>query len=821
MTPTKPSIPPTISPRSTAYTVDKGVIRSESGIPEAPRWFSDSRLSFQLDETGVTRVGYCSPAQRSGNQTLFLQRLWDGFRVYMERDLSNYRPTYRNTTVWPFGIETEWELFDTAFRLRIMAVEERIVFQLATPANIPVNVKWKMEFYDHFALVPNDAHDPRFGSRGATRHWDAWMFDERDNALSGGFSETPAAPAETHPETSGAHEVDDADSAGVSRQHIGIRADFPLAYSRTTVNTKHTLASAEPLRPNGEYAFAVTFAQTREEAVRPWESAAAIERQFARYRRVADAMPVLDSPYPALNDYFSLLPMYHESCKVTDRPGAIKAKNMEYWVWGWDGLTSNHATMYWGDAGFIADMLRFYEETADPRLGIAHAYRHDMRPISASALPAQGMYISLLQQYYAMTGDLEQVRQRYPFARTVFGRIAALEAGGTGLCEGTSLFPDFPGFMRETGRDLSGMNNTMFYAAARAMEHLAAIVGDGETAARAEAIFRRFERHFIPLFFDEVKGFPVSSVDAVTLQRRDSFNANAVKWDNNYCRELLADVHERCLAFMEEHIVTPAGLREIPLWSGAFDADANQLHCWWPVTGEYYMRLINDQSRDDLIALWIGWVSYWSRHLTCPEGIPLYTESAEPELDRWNSLRGAWQAYSMRGWYQAVVHGVVGVDAEAGGLHVYPYAGEPLTLRNLHYRGKRLTIDMKGSGRYVASIDVDGQTVIGTNKVPDDLIEAAGNEAVTIRVYRTEINPHPQCIIHGYGFRLSEYSYKDGVISAQAEGAGTVRLKIGSTRRPTVHIDGVPVHAAYDDRRRTAVVEMKCIPGIKQAIRIG
>jgi len=811
----------TTSTRSTAYTVEQGVICSASGIPEAPRWFSDSRLSFQLDEAGVTRVGYCSPAQKAGNQTLFLQRLWDGFRVYMQRELRNYRPTYRNTRIWPFGIEAEWELFGVVFRLRIMAVEERIVFQLITPDNIPVNVKWKLEFYEHFALVPNDAHDPRFGSRGAVRTWEAWAFDELDNALTGGFRETPAATAEAHRETSGAREMDDAAGAAVSRQHVGIRADFPLSFSRTAVNTKYTLTSAEPLRPNGEYAFVVTFAQSREEAVRPWEPAPAIERQFDRYRRVADAMPVLDSPYPALNDYFALLPMYHESCKVIDTPGAIKAKNMEYWVWGWDGLTSNHATMYWGDAGFVADMLRFYEETADPRLGIAHAYRHDMRPISASALPAQGMYISLLLQYYAMTGDLEQVRRRYPFARTVFGRIAALEAGGTGLCEGTSLFPDFPGFMRETGRDLSGMNNTMFYAAARAMEQLASLLGDAETAAGAEAIFRRFEEHFIPLFFDEARGFPVSSVDAVTLQRRDSFNANAVKWDNNYCRELLADVHERCLSFLEEHAVTPSGLREIPLWSGAFDADANQLHCWWPVTGEYYMRLINAMNRSDRIAQWIGWVGYWSRHLTCPEGIPLYTESAEPELDRWNSLRGAWQAYSMRGWYQAAVHGVVGVDAEVGGLHVYPYDGEPLTLRNLHYRGKKLTIEMTGSGRFVASIEIAGRTVIGTNKVPDDLIAEAEGEAVAIRVNRTGVNSHPLHIVHGYGFRLTDFSYGADGISAQAEGAGTVRLKIGSPRRPAVHIDGKPVDVSYDENNQTALVEMKCIPGIKKAIRIG
>lgn len=829
-----------------SYTVDKGVIYSEKGIPETPRWFSDSRLSFQLDETGITRVGFCSPAQRFGNQTLFLQRLWDGFRVYVRHERRHYRPTYRNTRVWPFGIESEWEWFGAAFRLRIMAVEERIVIQLTAPPALPDGVTWQLEFYKHFALVPNDAHDPRFGNRGAIREWEEWAFDRDNNALSGGFHESPAEPAPSHApdeaaavvtaggafvppdaadphETTGAQEVQDAAARGLSRQYVGITADFPLTFAATAVNPKYTLASAEALQPDRAYTFTIAFATTREESLRSWlpaEAAAAIDRQFARYRRVAEAMPELISPYPALDEYFGLLPMYHESCKVTDRPGAIKAKNMEYWVWGWDGLTSNHATMYWGDATFIAAMLRFYEETADPELGVAHAYRHDMKPISASALPAQGMYISLLAQYGAMTGDWAEVKRRYPFARTVFGRIAALESGDTGLCRGTSLFPDFPGFMKETGRDLSGMNNTIFYCAARAMEHVAAIVGDRETEGRAEAIARRFERHFVPLFVDEARGFPVSSIDAVTLERRDSFNANAVKWDNNYMRELLADVNERCLAFLEEHVVCPGGLREIPLWCDAFDADANQLHCWWPVTGEYYMRLINGMNRGDLVAQWIGWVSSWAKHLTCPEGVPLYTESAEPELDRWNSLKGTWQAYSMRGWYQAIVHGVVGVDAEAGGLHVYPYEGAELTLKGLHYRGKRITVDMRGSGRYAASIEIDGHTVRGTHKVPEDLLAGSGGRDVVIRVNRVKVNPHTRCIMHAYGCELSDYSCENGRIRATVSGAGTVRLAVGSAQPPIVRIDGAAAAIAYDPGRHTAVVTIRCVPGTPMALQI-
>jgi len=778
------------------YSVRKGVIYSENGIPETPRWFSDSRLSFQLDEWGITQVDYCSPAQRSGNQTLFLQRLLHGFRVYIVQELRNYRPAYRNCRIWPYGLESEWEFRGTVFKLRIMAIEERIVLQLSTPPELPGDLKWKLEFYRDFALVPSDEQDSRYKPRGAVRRWREWLFDEPENMLVGGFAETPAA-----------------EPADESRQCVGITANFPLHFTSTPINTKYKLTSRETLVPGHDYAFVIAFAPTGEELARRWRTdnrstAAGMRRQHERYERVAAAMPELVSPYPALNDYFSLLPMYHEACKVTDVAGALKAKTSEYWVWGWDGLTSNHATLYWGDAEFIADMLRFYEETADPQGGIAHAYRHDMSVIHVSAAPSQGMYISLLQQYYAMTGDLKTVRERYSFARTIFERIAALEVQHSGMCRGTSLYPDFRGLIGETGEDISSLNNTFFYCAARAMEYLAVLAGDADTAGKAEGIFRRFEKHYLPLFFDRERGYPVSSIDAVTLERRSMFHSTAIKWDNNYMRELLQDVHDRCLAFFENHIVSPGGLRPIPLWCDAFDQDANQLHAWWPVSGEYYMRLINAMNRRDLVEQWLDWVGYWSGKLTCPEGIPLYAESEEPELDRWNSLKGSWQAYSMRGWYQAIVHGVVGVDAEAGGLHVYPYLGAEMTLKGMHYRGRRLTIEMAGTGRYVKSVEINGRSVVGTHKLPADLLEEQGE--IEVRVERTASNPHVRYIVHGYGCELRSYVCREDGIRANLLGAGTARLKVWSAARPCVTLDGKEVSTIYDERKREAILEIKC-----------
>jgi hypothetical protein len=794
------------------YTVNRGVIESEVGIPECPRWFSDSRLSFQMDENAITQVDYHNPLAYRGNNTVFLQRLWDGFRTFAQQDLTTLKLRYEQSKIWPFGVESQCRLAGVEYGHRVLAIGESIVFQLITPATIPSEMRFKLEFYKAFALKPADEDDLRFSDRGAKRRWREWEIDAGGNGVYGSYQDSwssqPVERDEMEINNKGIVNKEERDAAAL---HIGISADFKIVIEKRPHQDKYILRSEEPLKPNKTYSFVVAFAPERQDLDRRMGQLlgglkAAVEAQFERYRKVSDGSPELISPFRKLNDFMALAPMYHESCKVTDVPGAIKAKNTMYWVWGWDGMTSNYASFYWGDHEFMRDMLRFYEQTADPEYGVAHSYRHDMALNSVSALPAQSMYISLLHQYYAATGDLTEVQGRYPFAKRIFESILKREVQGTGLCEEASLFPDFPVFMLETGQDISSMNNTIWYCAVRSMEAIAELSQDKETARKAKEAFQRIERHFLPLFFDEERKFVVSSVDSVTLERRDSFNSNALKWENHYCAELLRPVDAACLDFFEQHVVCKAGLREIPVWSRAFDMDANQLHCWWPVTGEYYMRLINGQDRADLIEQWVGWVSYWTGKLTCPEGISCYIDTDEPDVDRWNSMKGAWHAYSVRGWYQAAIHGVVGVGMEAGGLTFYPYSGEEMTLNGLRFLNRIFDIEMKGSGSYIEMIEVGGAKLRGTNKLPADAV--AGGSRVHVTVHRTAERPYPVMIKEGYGAELWNYGYRDGIIRAVVRGAGTCRLALDAARAPIVLLDGHPGKVDYDHVSGYAIIQL-------------
>jgi len=791
------------------YTVNDGIILCEKGVPQAPRWFADSRLAFSFDEAGIAQVDYYNPTQGNGLPTLFLRQLWDGFRYFLEQDGKTFKPDYLNSKIWPFGIESEWNFGGAILKHRVMAIDQSIVIQIVVPDKEPANLRFKMEFFESFAVDKGNADDLRFSTWGNPRKWDQWKYSTGSNILQGGFITTPKTQQDKLVQKP-------------FQTLCMIGSDFQMEHSVRPINAKHILKS--PLLEAGKtYSFCISFGKEQIQLSAKNKKlvgslSQSIQQQFERYKKVAANSPVLKSPYTDLNNFISLAPMYHEALKITDHPGAMRAKTSNYWVWGWDGMTSNYATAYWGDVVHIKEMLHFYETTADSLKGIGHAFAYDMSPSSISALPSQGMYVSLLQLYFANTGDMQCLKEKYPFAKTIFNRIAMSEVAGTGFCTGSSLFPDFPEAMSETGNDISGFNNTIFYCAARSMESLAALTGDKLQQKKALAIVRRFEHNFLPLFFNHQKEFPVSSIDSKTLEQRDSYNTNSIRWENNYCADITDSINMASLGFFKENAVTPMGLREIPLWNKSYDLDANQLHCWWPATGEYFMRIINGNDQKPLVEQWIKWVSYWTKNLTCPEGISYYVETDEPEFDRWTSQKGTWQGYSMRGWYQAALHGVVGVGTDAGGITFYPYSGEEMSLCGLNFQNKKFDIEMKGCGRYIESIEVDGIIIKGTSKLPVDIFK--DKQRIKIRVNRVAVNPYLISIATGIAVDLQDYSLTNGTIKAKLTGAGLCRLKLNANRQPVVKLAGKKIHIVYNPLLHIAIVELNLEPGRAVQIEI-
>jgi len=653
------------------YRIEKGKIITEDGLPLGPRWFCDGRVAFSADEEGIADINYFGPD--SAGYIAFHRRFWKGMCFYAQNEsgLKSIRP--KKCEIMPFGFQSHSE--NVSFSLY---TAKDSIYIIIKPEE---EFTFRMEFYDEYCFYPEsrEQKDIRYG--GAPREWSPFVF--ADNKLMVSYASKK------------------------KKTNIAFTANTVLSFRRTPRNTKNIL-SAEKLQAGKEYVIAVNFSNGKNRNYAGYQEI--IGEQFARYATVAERAPVLKSRYEWLNNFFELAPMYHESLKTIDVKGAIRAQSTHYWVWGWDSMTSNASCFYWGDHAFIGEMLVCMKKHSHSGPGIAHAFGHNMETNDAAAVPAQGMYITLLDLYRLSGGA---VSEHYTFCKKLFEKILDSEAADTGLCKGTSLYPDFRNLIRETGNDISSFNNTVSYCSARSMEKIAASMEDRETEEKAGEFADRMKENFNRILFQEKLGFIDSSVEADTYEHRMVASNNAVKWENNYCDHLVSDVAEKCLEFYEKHLVTRAGLRPLPEESACYDADANQLHCWWPVMSEFYTRLLNRFDRKELMDQYVGWIEYWTKRLMCPEGISCYCNEENVPFDNWNAQPGIWHGYSIRGFYNAAVHSFVGVDFDEEGLHIYPYTGEEVQLENLHFGNRRFDISMKGSGRTVLSVTFN-QEVLGS-----------------------------------------------------------------------------------------------------------
>lgn len=658
-----------------SYKVKNGVIHTSDGLPYTPRWFCDGRLAFQADNEGIADINFWGA--KSDHYIAFHKRFWGGIRFYSADEKGRTLIKPQKCKIMPFGFESDSDSCEYG----IYAGNNTIYITFTAKTNCCFGI----EFYNDYLFFPETRKqkDVRYG--GKEREWSEFIF--RDNRLCVSYARED------------------------NKTNVMFTSNALLTYTKREKFGKHIL-SVERVEAGKEYVFAINFSNDQNTDYQNYK--ATIEAQYERYNTVGKRSPVLKSKHEKLNQFFELGPMYQESLKTTDLQGGVRAQTNHYWVWGWDSMTSNNCSFYWGDHAFMGEMLGFMEKYADER-GIAHSFNEDMSIGEIAPAPAQGMYLCIMDLYRLSGGDISKY---YPFAKKLFDIILATEVKETGLCKGYSLYPDFRKLIKESGNDFSTFNNTVCYCSARSMEKIAASMRDEETQRKAGDFANRMKENFAKIMFNEGMGFVDSSVEATTYEQRNVPSGNAVKWENNYCSELFTEVDKQCLDFYEKHLVTKAGLRPHPEWSDCYDADSNQLHCWWPVMSEFYTRLINRFDRPDLIEQYVGWVEYWSEKLSCPEGISCYCDEKEVPFDNWNSAPGIWHGYSIRGFYNAIVHAYIGLDFDEKGLNFYPYSGEEVSIENLHFGDKTFDVSMKGSGTKIDCVVLNNENIGSVTTIP-------------------------------------------------------------------------------------------------------
>ncbi len=522
------------------------------------------------------------------------------------------------------------------------------------------------------------------------------------------------------------------------------------------------------------------------------------------------AAPTLQGLDPVVTSFVRQAPALLRATMPADIPGAMRASNGAYWIWGWDTLVHARAYLLSGHAGFLAQAIDLLARTAHPQHGIGHMFDPELRPRLTQALPAQGLLAIAVWQHYAVTGEVALARKHWPLLSELLRRTLALPRLD-GLVAGPALFPDFPECAGHTGNDISVFNNGIHYQTCRSLEFLAGALGDGATAQLAVTAAKECASGFRKRLWDPRVGFWCDSIDSRTGQRRASYPAHALLWVSPFARELIEGVAGRAAAFMDAHHCIAGGLRMYPLWDAAFNADGNQLgQHYAPGQDPLYTRLMANTGNQQGLSRWLGWVrGNWSR-LTVPEGCTLEAENDGPHRA---DNPGGRQMFTVKAWYDGLVGAIAGLDIDAGGLTAGPGLAQALTWSELPLHGGCWRVQISGSGRWLHSITVAEQIWRGTAKVPLPSASRAG----VIVIKRSARPPKVPWLASADGAVIESSVVSRTGLRVTLRSTGRVLVRLSCVRAAHLRIDGKPRRPRWDAATSTVAV---WLPGSEHSVAI-
>lgn len=760
------------------FSVNNGVIKSKKGLPSAPLFFCDGRLSVKYGYNGVERSEYFMPFEKVSNNILFKQGLFDSFWCSIIKNGLRYIPSYDNVKVYPFGFTCEWLIERDKYLFGVYVVNQHLFYTIEGNADFDFCIS----FSESTQFIPAFNGDFESNDNGIKRIWKQWQYNE--NGLVGGFSEN---------------------GDGVENIfNVALMSDGDFCVKKSLSNGRIDFK----VKCNQKGFVGILFsASDIEKEKRDLKNNfyGLLEKQVLRYKNRVANLPKISTKYKSINDFFIIAPLYYESLKTVDQKGAIRAKSSRYYVWCWDTIISDIARFCWGDCAHTRDILEYFSRQWSDTYGLAHACTQTDVPASYMHISSQGVYVIMLENYVGLTGDTVALEKYYDYALRIYKKVIGAESKIPGLFSGSSISIDLVQCIKETGNDISCFNNSMAYAMLRAMETLAAMKGDAVTQKECVQLIENAEKNFFPTFFDEEKGFYVMSVDSLSLVQRKTYALCAgYHWDSDYHFDLLGRFAKNCGKFVKENALSQSSLRNVPVWDDCFDADANQLNATFANVDEVLLRLAKFNDIEKVNQKWIEKLGYWMSKITCPEGESNLYESRTPIASRWDGENGSWQAFALKKWYCDIVEVLCGLSFDGGGITFERPCFE-YKLRNLRYRDKTINISVSGAGREIENILVNGQTLKGTLKIPEEMLRNK-NEIIVVLGEKQDFS-----ILRGTGIGIYDYVYEDGKISFTAKGYGLKYLYF--TDNAKVYTNGKEIHLERLQDQGVAYIKMNLING--------
>ncbi|HPI74116.1 MAG TPA: hypothetical protein PLZ01_11950, partial [bacterium] len=471
------------------------------------------------------------------------------------------------------------------------------------------------------------------------------------------------------------------------------------------------------------YSSAPLPAQAREQEPGPFD------QQQRRYARVKAESPCLVWPgHEALSRFFSQVPQVVESARVQDYGMTRACPGTYYWIWAWDNMVTALAQRHWGDIDNLRRMVDFLRVHRDQDGVLPGRWTRSLQPMDSRGFGGfDFLFSELVLMLYAETCDEQILRANYATVRRSFDALASA-AHDNGLVPGIGMYPDLPQKMGRRETSYVAIDNAAWYALCRNMEKMAGILQDEPTARRAYALVEKVESHFLPMFWDEEKGFICDSLTPAAGERVGSYPLFSLLFlESAFGRYLLKEKVDACSCFIADHLLTETGLSLTPLWDKHHQSEP-AMSSWYPYWDFPAVTVWTLARNGDAVRRWLSLLEQTYQALGyCPEFLALQTAPEE----RWLGHGAAWNLNCAAGWYNALLIGLFGLRFDLGGITctaAVNSAGEPPLLARLSYRFGRWTVRRCGEGNEIQFLRVDGVPIPASCKIPVSFYTCADHQ---------------------------------------------------------------------------------------------
>ncbi|UCE05245.1 MAG: hypothetical protein JSW07_16730, partial [bacterium] len=423
--------------------------------------------------------------------------------------------------------------------------------------------------------------------------------------------------------------------------------------------------------------------------------------QSKRYRDLMEKVPKLDiQDYPAIQEFFLQVPLIVESAKVQDTGMTRACPGTYYWIWAWDNLVTAAAMLRWGGSAFVHRMINFINNHRDVDRAIPGRWTRQYEPMDSRGIGAMDyLFSEVVLSLFSETRDRMIIRLNYTSLVHAYQYLNS-RCDENGLFSSFGMYPDLPYKMGRTERFYVAIDQGAWYGLCRNLEKMALAIGDIPTANQAREMAGKIEGSFLSIFWHDEKGFICDSFDPTEKIRLPSFPVFSLLFlESSFGFRLLKNQVGKAAEFIENHLLGDNGLKMTPEWDINHNSEP-AMSGWYPHWDLPGIKLLTRAAKWTAMQKWLNLVeACYSQLGYCPEF--LSTKYQRPEL--WHHHGAAWNLNCAAGWYNALIHSIIGIAFDSGGITCHPSPLVPeASLKKLIFRNGRWEVKKSGEGDFIS-----------------------------------------------------------------------------------------------------------------------